>query len=337
MFLTYEQLEKVSRREPPYRGTTDRFPLLNRKHNTKNFYVREEDGQRVFDIAYGHRWYTEKITEEAYLALPAKTRANMVQVVDHEYHMYVQTPNILGTVRPGYDKDGEFEFKARSMGQGDMYFISNAFRGYFSSMSRRGGMVYVVRNEGNTGRTWYPIYKGMKVNARTMKPSTPHEVVIHHVDRKKAKALVKTHDHFFKVSEVMLKALTMDQVIDLAKSMLEAEPENQSQSGLYQRYLSHRNDAPLDAFIWYCMAFNIGRVHYLSGYKGGLRNFYTEYANSNAHRELFTSVKRKIVKDIYREHPDIFKEVRYACGAEFPSCDWGVKVIVNGQEMEQYT
>lgn len=335
MFLTYERLEKVSRREPPYRGTTDRFPLYSRRENTKNFYVREEDGQRVFDITYGQRWDTKEITKEEYNSLSARPQRNCVtELPENKILMYTSRPNIIGTVRPGNGGDGEFEFNGKSYGQGDMMFLTKLFRGYFSSMSRRGGMVYMVRREGNSGRTWYPIYRGMRVNARTVEPSVPHEIVIQHVDRKKSKALIKNYEHFFKVSEVMLKSLTMSQLLEMAQSMLAEHRGDKTESRYIDMYKSSMDTAPLDAFVWYCMAHNIGRLHYLAAFTQSV--FAARVLDHNAYEELFMSVKRKITKEIYREHPDIFKEVRFACGEEFPSCDWGVKVIVNGQEMEQY-
>lgn len=195
-------------------------------------------------------------------------------------------------------------------------------------------MVYVVREGGK--RVWYPIYEGMKVNARTMKPSTPHEVVIYHVDRKKSKKLIEKYDHLFKVSKVMLKSLTLGQVIELAASMLESEPEVRSSAEFAKKYASCINDAPLDAFIWFCMLNNIGRVKWYAMSADYLNRTGPHSLQASAHETLFMSVKRKIVKDIYTANPDIFKQVQFACGEEYPSCDWGVKVLVNGQEMEQY-
>jgi hypothetical protein len=48
-------------------------------------------------------------------------------------------------------------------------------------------------------------------------------------------------------------------------------------------------------------------------------------------------VKRRLVKDIYVQNPEVFKEVTYGVGAHVPASDWGVKVIVDGKEVEQYT
>lgn len=96
------------------------------------------------------------------------------------------------------------------------------------------------------------------------------------------------------------------------------------------------NDAPLDAFIWHCMAHDIGRVRFIAMHPNG-RHFYASHAKEeSAYDKLFMSVKRRLTKEIYKAHPDIFKEVRFACGEAYPACDWGTKVIVNGQEMEQY-
>ncbi len=49
--LNYVRLNSISNSVSPYRGSVNRFPIASRRHNTKYFLVREEDGQRVFDIA----------------------------------------------------------------------------------------------------------------------------------------------------------------------------------------------------------------------------------------------------------------------------------------------
>jgi hypothetical protein len=94
------------------------------------------------------------------------------------------------------------------------------------------------------------------------------------------------------------------------------------------------NDAPLDAFVWFTLGYGVGRVLYRAvGRSLGPRSN-DEYS---AYDELFMPVKRRLVKDIYVQNPEVFKEVTYGVGAHVPASDWGVKVIVDGKEVEQYT
>ena len=90
------------------------------------------------------------------------------------------------------------------------------------------------------------------------------------------------------------------------------------------------DDAPLDAFLLYCLALNVGRLAYQMRWSRAGTD------ETSAYEELFVNLKRKLSKEIYKAHRDIFKEVQHTAGERFPSCDWGVKIIVNGEEMEQY-
>lgn len=340
MYLIYDRLDRISKTVPPYRGTTDRFPLLDRKHNTKNFYVRWEDGHKVFDITYGQRWRTEELSKEQYDSMPENFKGGKCFQQGDKYFQYVTEPNFMGTVRPRLG-DGEFEFNADSYGSGDMKFLSDLYAGVggFASKSRMGGMTYWKYNK--RPPIIYPIYRGMKVNARTMMPVVPHEVVVNHVDRKKSKALLRGYERFFKVSEVMLKSLTMDQVLDIGHSFINDYGDDERNHGkwvagaAWDRAEDCMDEAPLDAFIWYCIAYDIGSVRYLSANPGN-RQFYMRNGQESAYDKLFMATKRRIVKEIYKRHSNVFKEVRFACGEAYPACDWGTKVIVNGQEVEQY-
>lgn len=331
--MTYDRLERVSHSNPPYRGTVNRFPLYTRKENTKYFLVREEDGQKVFDIVYGQRWDAVSITEEEF------NNPNAARVYSHNnnYFKYVAKPNIMGTVRFAGDDahNGQFHFTAKSYGQGERGFLSQGYSGWFSTDSRRGGMLLTKRDyQAGRTKTMYPIYSGMKVDARTMNPLTPHEVVINYVDRKKSKHLVKEYENFFKVSEVMLKSLTMDAVFDTAKQLLDEVHTNHGEVLLHEAK-DRIKTAPLDAFLLYCMGYGVGRLMYQVKYPQS-RGFHGMSGSDIAYGELFMNVKRKITKEIYLANPDVFKEVKYEYGQEYPASDWGTKVFVNGQEMMQY-
>lgn len=341
--LSYSRLERIEINVPHYRGNKNRFPLANRRENTKYFLVREEDGQRVFDIVYGQRFQSFDLTKEEYETLEAQGCKDIHKYAHYDdkgnkvpdsfdYRRYEKKPNIVGTVRP----DNTFEFNQKNYHQGERGFLSQFSRGWFATDSRRGGLVY---REGGRSGAFHPIYKGMRIDTETMKPSVPYEVFTYHVDRKKSKALLAKYEHFYKVSEVMLKNMTMSMVLDTAKEIVDEIFKNE---GGTQRYRSDDiyfnkaeeliDDAPLDAFLLYCIALGVGRVAYQMRWTNT-----TGLNETNAHDELFVILKRRLSKEIYKAHRDIFKEVQHTAGERFPSCDWGVKIIVNGQEMEQYT
>jgi hypothetical protein len=172
----------------------------------------------------------------------------------------------------------------------------------------------------------------MRVDTTTMQPLVPHEVVLRHVDRKKSKDVTQRYERFFKVSEVMLKNMTIGMVLDVVRdldshmpiSFTKKQPED-----FFDEAEKLIDEAPLDAFILYCIAFGVGRLVYQMRWGG-------RDEQDSAHEKLFMSVKRKLTKEIYREHANVFKDVIYEQGKKYPPCEWGVKIIVNGNEMEQY-
>lgn len=340
--LSYKRLTTATNSVPHYRGNKDRFPLASRRENTKYFLVRDEDGQRVFDIVYGQRFHSFDLTKEEYETLEAQGHKHIHKYQKYDgkgkhvpdefdYRRYERNPNIVGTVRP----DNTFEFNQRNYHQGERRFLSQFSRGWFTTDSRRGGLVYT---EGGRSGTFHPIYQGMKVDTETMKPSVPYEIVAHHVDRKKSKALVAKYEHFYKVSEVMLKNMTMNMVMDTAKEVVDGIWKEDGGTQMYrsdETYFAEAEKlidvAPLDAFVLYCVALNVGRVAYQMRWTNT-----TGLNETSAYDELFVTLKRRLNKEIYKAHRDIFKEVQHESGKRYPSCDWGVKVIVSGKEMEQY-
>lgn len=306
--LSYSRLQAITNSVPHFRGNENRFPLGKRRENRKYFLVREENGQKVFDIVYGQRWTRNEGLE---LGNPGA---------------FTALPNIMGTVRP----DNSFEFTADSYGQGDNKFFSNmCIQGCFASDSRRGGMVYYERYDG--GGQFHPIYKGMRVDATTMQALAPYEVVLRHVDRKKSKDVLAPYERFFKVSEVMLKNMTMGMVLDVVRDLGGKDgyflKSTQVECiGDAERLI---DEAPLDAFVLYCVGLNVGRLTYQM--RWGSRD-----EQDNAHEKLFMSLKRKLTKEIYRSYASIFKYVTYKQGEKYPTSDWGVKIIVDCEEMEQY-
>jgi hypothetical protein len=191
--LNYVRLNSISNSVSPYRGSVNRFPIASRRHNTKYFLVREEDGQRVFDIVHGQRWKHITLTKAEHdnLAKQGSTKLRSYQHGDGtwEYYTYEVSPNILGVVRP----DNTFEFTGTSYGQGDRGILSTYGHGELCTNSRMGGMIWTGRLHGNGTRGAFPIYQGMRVHCESMQPTKPITVVGRKVDRKVGKDLLASY------------------------------------------------------------------------------------------------------------------------------------------------
>jgi len=334
--LGYKRLANIVKNVPPYRGNVNRFPILQRRENTKFFLRREEDEETVFDIVYGYRHTSTDLSKEEYERLFAEGYKDLhtYPVIDSQgnttpdaftYKRYEQVYNIMGTVR----SDNTFEFTKEYYGTGEYGFLSTLCNGWFYNDSRRGGLIYKV------GTKMHPIWKGMKMQMETMNPNEPYEVVIHHVDRKKAKELLSKYEHFYKVSEVMLKSMTTDMVLDMAVEILESiwgKDKTKVHTIMKEEFFAEAEkrvyDAPLDAFALYCMALNVERMTYQLQWNQGKNG-------GDAYSEYFIPLKNVLNKHLYKQHRDIFKEVKYQIGEAYPSCQWGTKILVDGKEVTQ--
>lgn len=352
--FNYKRLLDITNTVPSFRGNVNRFPLGDRRQNNKYFLRRDEDGYTVFDIVYGETWHSTEIDRLEYIRLKLEhrkfiratgTKRTHTYVMKWEKHSvndeghYVKHPkefeyfrrdrghNIMGTVRP----DNSFEFTKSSYWQGDRCFLSQHSAGWFTTDSRRGGCVW------QSSDMFHPIWKGLRVNCDTMEAMTPYEVVIHHINRKAAKGLLTKYEHMFKVSEVMLKAMDLDAInktcIDIVNGIF-GEGAHKANYTRMKEYTEQAekliDDAPLDAFLLFTLAYEVRHVGYRMRY--GM-NSYSDDTPEN----IFNATKRKIAKEIYIKHPEILKEVSVPSGKKYPACDWGMKLIVNGQQVEQAT
>jgi hypothetical protein len=300
--------------------------------------VREDEGQRAFDIVHGSNWKHVTLTKAEHdnLAKQGSTKLRNYQQSDGtwEYYTYEITPNILGVVRP----DNTFEFTSNSYGQGDRGILTSYMHGFLSTNSRMGGMIWTGRLHGNGERGAYPIYKGMRVNCDSMQPTKPITVIGRKVDRKVGKDLLASYASFYATTEVMTKAMdyevfvrTMGDVMndhmggDIARDHTEYSAKAEA--------LIHT--APLDAAMLYMMGWDIGNMRW------NLRRFLdTNFSRYSAHEDtphtMFLNLKRRLNKEIYKAHEQVFKKVEYVNGEMYPPSEWGYTVMVDGQEVKQY-
>jgi hypothetical protein len=301
--------------------------------------VREEEGQRVFDIVHGQLWKHITLTKAEHDNL-AKEGSTKLRSYQHgngtwEYYTYEVSPNILGVVRP----DNTFEFTSGNYGQGDRGILSTYGHGELSTNSRMGGMVWTGRLNANGTRGAYPIYKGMRVNCETMQPIKPITVIGRKVDRKVGKDLLAGYTDFYMTTEVMTKAMNYDVFV---KTMVEVVNEhlgeinsNTDWSVFTGKADTLVDSAPLDAAMLYIYAWDVGNMRW------NVRRFMdTQYSNFSAHEDtphtMFLNLKRRLNKEIYKANETVFKKVEYVNGEMYPPSEWGYTVMVDGQEVKQY-
>ena len=66
----------------------------------------------------------------------------------------------------------------------------------------------------------------------------------------------------------------------------------------------------------------------------------TSYSRYSAYEDtphtMFLNLKRRLNKEIYKAHEQVFKKVEYVNGEMFPPSEWGYTVMVDGVEVKQY-
>jgi hypothetical protein len=319
--LNYDRLWRITQTEKPYRGTTDRFPVGSRRHNLKNFFVRDENGVRVFDVTYGTRYKSYPCTKEEFDAMEA-TGKHDIHKYDRgdcvEYLRYEVAPFKIGTVYPA----GYFQFNADTYyGQGDRAFLSDCTNGWFCNDSRRGGMVWTF-GRGESYRC-IPIFKGMRVSTENnFEVLDDYVVVGKKVNRKVGKDLLGGYETFYKTAETMCKAMSRELFLETAKEIIEEDD-----SDYFKAAEARRDQAPLDAMILYAMALDVGKIEQQIRHP----NWY----QSEPH-EIFCNLKRHMNKRLYKEHPEVFIPVHYGKGEAYPPSIWGYEVMVNGEVQQQY-
>jgi hypothetical protein len=346
--INYARLEKVVQEQKPFRGNVNRYPIGNRRHNTKCFYRRYEGDAVVFDIAYGSRYQRNDLTVEEYDALKLAGADNVHKQAKwvngkqstevFEYYTYEIKPNVLGVVRP----DNTFEFtEENTYHQGERQIMSTWTRGYFTNDSRRGGLIY---KEGGWSNPilLIPIWKGMRVDCETMKPTQDYTVFTKQVDRKASKSLTAPYKDFFMTAEVMLKAMDWSTFIQVAgdiHNQYKPETGEQMDNNAFNKYgaIAERvkDASPIDAAVLFMLQMDNGNMRWDT--VNFLRNGVTR--TSRGHEspdELFVNMTRSINKFLYRAHQETFKRIENEACKPYPAGDWGVDVIVDGKQVEQY-
>jgi hypothetical protein len=321
--LSYARLNRISLSEKPYRGSTNRFPLYGRKHNTKYFLTDEENGEVIFKVMYGWQYSRKSITAEEYAVLKKDGKNVYHDKVENTYLLWYRTPCEIGVVR----SDDTFEFTAIGGGyyQGARKFLSDASHGYFNNDSRRGGMVFSSAMHG-----FYPIHKGMRVDTKTMKPTKDITIIGKSVDRKASKKLMAKHQDFFKIAETMCKAMTLESWLDTAKTIyLDHDIEDKGSKEILILAEAMKSSAPLDALVLYALGMDI------NGFRWKIKSPSSWHHHKDA-IETFNAMKARLCKQIYKENENIFKTVTYEAGKVYPPNEWGYTLMVDGVEVEQY-
>ena len=341
--LSWDRLTDITKSEKPYRGSDNRYPVGNRRHNTKCFYAEELDGERVYRVTYGMTHDRIDCTKEQYDADPENVR--VAEDIDGTkvYFRYAIKPSTLGIVR----SDNTFEFTGSYYGQGCNQIMTSWSKGIFYQSTRHGGMIYREGNPWDKGEgitLFHPIFKGMRLHIDTMKPhwSSIYQVVGKKVNRKLGNEFLKRYETFYSVNEAMLKTMESkgfeETAVDVMKPYIDEKDRrwwmSTEQKEALLKFADENIDvAPLDAGIAFMCAYEIHNL-----FRRVVSATHNEkfWGADTEPASYFANLKRKLNKELYRTNPEVMTLVEHTMNHPYPASDWGVDIYVNGKEVEQY-
>jgi len=332
--IAYQILKDITLAQKPYRGTHNRFPVGARTQSNKYFLTEERlNGESIARIIYGERRQYTSISKELHNHLRGKINVSVVQrgsPTEPTFYRIDTVPNELGIVH----EDNTIEFTAHHLNQGENNILTKWSNGFFKTSVRHGGVVY-------SGYEWlHPIWQGARFNAETAQPHTPYQVFGLRVKRKEAKDFFKLYEKFFTIARTMSTAMDWDNFQSAGIEVI-----NQHITGFdWEQVVNWYDDtrasrfkakahelkdiSPFDAYVLYLCAYNSNVIH--------------RFANGNSYyreislHELYLGFHRRVTQDLYKATPELFNHIEYEAGKKYPANNWGIKVIVDGQQVKQY-
>ena len=339
---TYKKLEEITKVQKPYRGSTNRYPTGNRLHSTKNFYVEELDGEKVFKVTYGCSTSRDMVTKEEFDALPQRSRHEGKNYMTNqtEYWHYTTKPYEIGIMRP----DETFEFTALYLHQGVNMYLTNEFmrHGMVVCSSRHGGVVY--KDSWRNPDFMFPIFNGLRIRTDTLLPHESQNIKLYkkNIDRKLAKPLIDEYGDMMKTSGVMFSAMEMELFMSEAKEIIRdavnAGIDNQELPYLSrentEKLIAEANKANREKRYFDCAVINAylmdaNRMQYI------LRWGNSNYNGGRTPLSIHQAMIRGLTKRLYKnEEPFTRNEIVW--GNPYPSSDWGFELTLNGEEKTIY-
>jgi len=354
--LDYARLERVTQGEKPYRGTTDRYPLEERRYSEKCFKEETLNGEKVYRVYRDHIYEAEFITVEEYNAMPRAKRNKVYPDAPdrpdelRRYKMYERTPCEIGIVYP----DNSFEFTAEfdwGIPQGLKIAMSYNWLNSASlcTSSKHGGALLSGGGViGNNYRFTHPVFKGLRVYVNTLElhESCSYEVSGYKTNNKAVKAVFEPYKESFTVADVMFRNMRDEDIIEMVK---EVTPEALTSSYSYHNYLIENEEEYEIALNNYVeeLAVNpllstlgiasLGNVNRLREHVRWAINYSRPILTGLSRATLVANTAKVFKHKLCREDRDtLLVKVAYESTKRFPASIWGNEVRVTGILVEQY-
>ena len=358
--LNYEWMLDRTKYEKPIRGTTNRYPMDERRYaHYKYFLVEERNGEKVFVVYFGNRAEKRKVTQEEYTQAVVEGKRNHSpwDKVFHDaelgYAMYEKVPNDILIVYP----DNSIEFCAKHYGLGDMRIInswlpSSSSQGiggnsFMNSEVHHGGTV-IRRGVYYCPDVMHPVFKGLRVNLPdlSLHQSCQYSWYKKKVNRRISKKLMKEYTDRFDDALPFLNTMDKDDILDTAIEALSVanefieDYEDRYKPEVAEKLLDRHKDCPLDftlATLWLIVPY-AKTVIEESALNFHRKIMFYEIRNHMSDGARFIEfLKYGLRKNLYSIDNGALEYEQVLTGKMPPQSKWGFKVEVDGKEVKQYS
>jgi hypothetical protein len=341
MKLSYKSLLNRTMATMPFRGTNE-YPMDSRSISYSRF-SREEDGS--YKIYYQHKYEHTPITKENYESLKKVNGVTVygkvedkMEWLEHEYSQLNRVRDHVATVRA----DNTIEIISRNLHQGLRMKLTDWTSGVVYQNCRLGGVIYADRYYWSNPTIIVPLFHGVILDADTMLPKQKVQLFKRKVNRKIAKELMMPYKEMLKVANAMVNNMTTDNLFAQAHDIFSEHAKMvKGYDGSDTKHLTSTDACNIakelcdqgnyfDSAVLYMIGTNIIRQWYIRDKErpNWVRHEQdaSEYANALINR---------LPKIMYRQEQP-FDEEEIQIGTAYKGSEWGLKIVVNGVEVQQY-
>jgi len=339
--FSYDRLLYIIKNNPPYRGTTNEYPVWYRHQSYKRFKAVElgkKKGvmQYEFIIYYGYTYVKTEIKKEEYEALGEKKNPRGYSNNPDgtkTYHKLNKIPNEIGVVR--FDNTFEFTCDSEYLHQGIRQYLSSRGQWVVQSIRHGGAVIYNAYRSVKC-----PVFKGLRIYMDTLMPhaSSDYKIIKKSVNRSKAAAARKKYENSMRRAASFFAAMDKDtmryQLKDTVESLTGSNEvlstySHEFREGIQSLPIKLIDEDPVGAVLACILKYNIlFAVSMVNGFQSG---WYTTTPPAT----YFYTAKEKLHKEIYVKL-NAFDEEVITSEQIIPSSVWPLTVMVKGKVVEQY-
>ena len=318
--ISYRWLQLTVENTKPYRGSTNAYPLGDRKYSNRHFRAND-DG--TFDICYTDRQSMDEHLKGVQ-TWPSGYTAEQIAS-----HIKWRDARRLATVHP----DNTIEIHNLN-GQGDNGLLTELTPYTFQQVGSMGGVVAHYHQF----TRMHPVFKGIRLSLdNECVCTTPYTTVQRKLNRKKATEAMKPYEEFHAVYPVMMRVMDERALLEVHDDVVEDAGGSSYVVG-FKHVLKHlENKHYVDAAMAFALLQNVNGIRWCADKGRVSRSIGSGWRRDNETYEekfmrgLQQEVNKNFRKGVLCDRKDVFNETEIPMGTKLPKTTWGLVVSRNGE------